>query len=122
MLQMEGLSYLVEGEPRRADPILARAVDLADRVGPLPAVALLFAERRLAAVNHGDGPVAKTLIDAALAIVSHGQFDGYWTSALVYACASRVSAYRGELIEAREYAARAARLRPLLTTPCRSCR
>ena len=45
-----------------------------------------------------------------------GQFDGYWTSALVYAGGARIAASRGELVKARECAAKAARLRPLLTS------
>ncbi len=115
MLQMEGLSYLLEGDPGRADAILARAVDLATAVGQKPLVGLLLAERALAAINRSDWSEAETLINPALEIIGDGQFDGYWTSALVYAGASRVSAHRGEVTVAREYAARAARLRPLLT-------
>ncbi len=44
-----------------------------------------------------------------------GQFDAYWTSALVYAWTARVAAQRGDLEQGRQLVARAARLRPLLT-------
>ena len=44
-----------------------------------------------------------------------GQFDDYWTSALVYAWTARVAAQRGDLEQGRQLVARAARLRPLLT-------
>ena len=44
-----------------------------------------------------------------------GQFDDYWTSALVYAWAARVAAHRGDVAAARDLVRRAARLRPLLT-------
>ena len=115
MLQTEGISYLVEGDPGRADPILARAVDVATAVGAQPVVALLLAERALAAMDRGDWSPAETLINRALGIVSDGQFERYWTSALVFACAARVSAHRGAVAVARQYAASAARLRPLLT-------
>ena len=43
------------------------------------------------------------------------QFDEYWTSALVYAWAARVTLQHGDAAEARQLVARAARLRPLLT-------
>jgi LuxR family maltose regulon positive regulatory protein len=115
MLQTEGISYLVDGDPGRADPVLARAVDVATAVGAQPTVTLLLAERALAALDRSDWSEAETLISAALGIVSDGQFEGYWTSALVYACAARISAQRGEVTVAREHAAGAARLRPLLT-------
>jgi len=48
-------------------------------------------------------------------VVTRGPFDGYWTSALVFASAARAAAHRGDMREAREHARRAARLRPLLT-------
>ena len=44
-----------------------------------------------------------------------GQFDDYWTSALVYAWGARVASHRGDVARARDLVARAARLRPLLT-------
>ena len=43
------------------------------------------------------------------------QFDDYWTSALVYACAARVAAHRADFEQARDLVRRAALLRPLLT-------
>jgi LuxR family transcriptional regulator, maltose regulon positive regulatory protein len=47
--------------------------------------------------------------------VQAGHFDDYWTSALVYAWASRAALHRGNISEGRFYLERAARLRPLLT-------
>ena len=45
-----------------------------------------------------------------------GQFDDYWTSALVYAWTARFAClHRGDLEQGRQLVARAARLRPLLT-------
>jgi LuxR family maltose regulon positive regulatory protein len=115
MLQTEGISYLVEGDPGRADPILARAVELSSAAGQKPVVALLLAERALVAIDRSEWVEAEALIAPALGIISDGQFEAYWTSALVYACAARVSAHRGEVAVAREHAVSAARLRPLLT-------
>jgi LuxR family maltose regulon positive regulatory protein len=47
--------------------------------------------------------------------VDDGQLGDYWTSALVYAWASRAALHRGNVSEGRRYLGRAARLRPLLT-------
>jgi LuxR family transcriptional regulator, maltose regulon positive regulatory protein len=115
MLHTEGISHLVEGDPVRADSILAHAADVATASEAAPAVALTLAARAVAAIERGDWPPAETLVDQALEIVSRGQFDSYWTSALVYACGARVAASGGEVAKARGYAAKAARLRPLLT-------
>ena len=47
-------------------------------------------------------------------ILEAGRFDGYWTSALVFAAAAS-AAHRGHMHAARQYVKRAARPRPLLT-------
>jgi LuxR family transcriptional regulator, maltose regulon positive regulatory protein len=115
MLHTEGVSYLAEGDPLKADSLLAHAADVASASEAAPAVALTWAGRAIAAIELGDWPAAEALADQALALLSQGQFDSYWTSALVYACGARICANRGEVDKAREYAAKAARLRPLLT-------
>jgi len=115
MLHTEGVAYLLEGDPDRADPILAHAFDAATHVGAMPLAAVVLAERCIVAVSRDDWPAAEALADRALSMLQDGQFDDYWTSALVYAWAARTALHRGEVAEAREYAIRAARLRPLLT-------
>jgi LuxR family maltose regulon positive regulatory protein len=115
MLHIEGISYLLEGDPVKADSLLAHAADVAAASTAAPAVALTLAERATAAIVRRDWPAAETLSDQALKIVTHGQFDSYWTSALVYASGARIAAHRGDLDKTRQYAAKAARLRPLLT-------
>jgi LuxR family transcriptional regulator, maltose regulon positive regulatory protein len=115
MLHTEGVSHLVEGDLVEADSILAHAADVAIASEAGPAVALTLAGRAIAAIERDDWPAAETLVDQALVIVSNGPFDSYWTSALVYACGARVAANRGDVAQARERAAKAARLRPLLT-------
>jgi len=47
--------------------------------------------------------------------VENGHFRDYWTSALVYAWASRAATHRGDISQARFYLGRGSRLRPLLT-------
>ena len=73
------------------------------------------AERAIAASENADWPAAQEFADQALTIVREGHFEDYWTSALVYAWAARVSAQQGDLALARQHVTHAARLRPLLT-------
>jgi LuxR family maltose regulon positive regulatory protein len=115
MLHMEGVSYLLEADPDRADPILARAFDLAVHSGSLPTAGLVLAEQCAIAAGHDDWPAVATLAQRAAAIVDHGHFGDYATSALVYAWASRAALHDGDIAQARSYLGRAARLRPLQT-------
>ena len=110
-----GVSYLLEGDAERADPILASAVDVAVASGAVPFVALVLAERAIAASERGEWSSAQGFTQEALSIVRDGHFEEYWTSALVYAWAARTAARRGEVVEARQHVVQAARLRPLLT-------
>jgi LuxR family transcriptional regulator, maltose regulon positive regulatory protein len=115
MLHTEGVSYLLEGDPDRADPILAHAFDAATDMGIVPLAAVVLAERCIIAIGRDDWPAATALSERALSMVQGGEFDAYWTSALVYALAARTSVHRGDPAAARQHVVRAARLRPLLT-------
>ncbi len=115
MLYTEGISNLLEGDLARAEPILARALDLATQAGSLPLAGMILAEQCGVAAERDDWPEVTTLARRAATIVETGHFGDYWTSALVYAWASRASAYQGDVGQARFYLARASRLRPLLT-------
>jgi LuxR family maltose regulon positive regulatory protein len=115
MIQVEGLSHLLEGDADRADAFFARAVDEATRFNMRPFVALLLVDRGSAAIERDGWAAAGTFADQAMTIMHGGQFDGYWTSALVYAWAARVAAVGGDAEQGRLLVARAARLRPLLT-------
>ena len=115
MLHVEALSHLLSGDLDHADACLARAVDSASRVGNLPSVSVLLAERGIVAIERDDWTTAAAYAEQALAIVHDGQFDEYWTSALVYAWAARVALHRGDTEQGRQLVAVAARLRPLLS-------
>jgi LuxR family transcriptional regulator, maltose regulon positive regulatory protein len=115
MLYTEGVSYLLEGDPARAEPILARALDLATHSGSLPLAGVILAEQCGVAAERNDWAEVTTLAQRAATIVEAGHFGDYWTSALVYAWASRAAAYGGDVARARFYLGRASRLRPLLT-------
>jgi LuxR family transcriptional regulator, maltose regulon positive regulatory protein len=114
MLFAEGMSYLLEGDLDRADPVLALAREDAERVGALPLAAMVLAERCFVAEERNDAARVEALAAQALAIVEAGGFEQYWTSALVYAWAARAALGRGDVRAARVHAANCTRLRPLL--------
>jgi LuxR family maltose regulon positive regulatory protein len=114
MLYTEGISYLLDGDAEHADLILGNAVHHAARADALPLVPLVLAERCIAAAHRDDWPTIDAYVEQAVSIVGEGGFEDYWTSALVYAWAARAALHRSDLAAARDYAARAARLRPLL--------
>ena len=115
MLHTEGISYLVQGDHDRADPILAHAFDVATGANALPLAALILAERCIVAAQGDRWTEVATLVQRAVALVEAGRFEDYWTSALVYAWAARDALHRRDIPMARYYVGRAARLRPLLT-------
>jgi LuxR family maltose regulon positive regulatory protein len=95
--------------------VFARAFAAATEAGAPPLAAVVLAERAGIAAGRDDWPEAAALADRALEIIRGGEFDAYWTSALVYAWAARVALFRGDLTRTREHLVRAAGLRPLLT-------
>jgi LuxR family maltose regulon positive regulatory protein len=115
MLHAEGLCHLLRGDLDEADRLFVRASDEATSAGVVPFVPVVLAERGIVAIERGDWAEAEALADEALALMGDGQFDDYWTSALVYAWGAHTAAHRGDAERACDLAARAARLRPLLT-------
>ena len=114
-LVLEGIAYLLAGQPDRADAVLAHTVEVATHTGALPAAAAALAERSLVAMERHDWTHAETLAERALAIVRAGQLHDYVVSPLVYAVAARVALHQDDLPRARDHLARADRLRSLLT-------
>ncbi|MET0145718.1 MAG: LuxR C-terminal-related transcriptional regulator [Ilumatobacteraceae bacterium] len=114
-LVMEGLSYLLDGEPDRADPIFARAVDVALTLGVTPAAINALAERAVVALARDDWDGVQIYCDRAMTLIVDNQLEGYLESSLAYAMASRLAIHGGDVALAREHLASAARLRPLLT-------
>jgi LuxR family maltose regulon positive regulatory protein len=114
-LVLEGISYVVDGDPDRADPILTHAVDVASHVGAVPAASVALAERAVLAMDHDDWAAAEALTAHALALVRGARLDDYGPICLLWAVAARVSLHRGDIDGARERALRAARTRPALT-------
>jgi hypothetical protein len=106
MLYTEGISHLLQGDPGRAGPILARAFDDAIQAGSLPLAALILAEQCGVAAEGDNWPEVTALAQRAVTIVEDGRLDAYWTSALVYAWATRAALQRGDIAQARFYLGR----------------
>jgi LuxR family maltose regulon positive regulatory protein len=114
-LMMEGLSYLLEGEPDRADPIFAQSVDVAVTLGVTPAAVNALAERAVVAIGRNDWDAAQAFCDQAMELVGAQELEGYLESSLAYAVAARLAVHRGDVPHARACLASATRLRLLLT-------
>ncbi|WP_145808120.1 LuxR C-terminal-related transcriptional regulator [Kribbella amoyensis] len=115
MLHCEALSWMLEGDHERADAGFTHAYDVATGFDILPLTALILVEQSLLAFEQDEQAAADALLKRAVDIVDTGRFDGYWTSALVFASAAQAAVRRGEMRAARQYVRRAAALRPLLT-------
>src|SRR5262249_30215365 len=115
MLYTEGVSYLLEEDPHRADPVLAHAVDVSVHVGAPPLTGLILAQRCSVAAQRNSWSEVTSLAQRAAGIVQDGHFDDYWTSAIVYAWAARAALHQGNISQGGSYLGRASRLRPLLT-------
>ena len=116
MLYTEGISYLLEGDLARAEPILARALDLATHAGSLPLAGLILAEQCGVAAERDDWPEVTTLARAS----SHdrgGPGVSATTGLAPWSMRGRAAPRRteGDVAQARFYLGRASRLRPLLT-------
>jgi LuxR family transcriptional regulator, maltose regulon positive regulatory protein len=114
-LLLEGISYLLDGDSRRAEPILARTVDVAVHLGAMPAASVALAERAVIAIARDDWPSAETLADRAVEIVQGAHLEDYGPTTLVHAVVARTSLHRGDVPRARESVTRAARTLPALT-------
>ena len=115
MLGYEGISYLLEDDLARAEPILARALELAAHAGAPPLTAIILAEQCGMAAQRDSWAEVTSLAQRAVEIVQTGHLDEYFTSALVYAWAARAALHQGDGSQGRLYLGRASRLRPLLT-------
>jgi LuxR family transcriptional regulator, maltose regulon positive regulatory protein len=115
-LLLEGVAEVLAGQTDRADPILAQAAEVALHIGALPAAAAALAQRALVAIDRHDWIAAETLAEHALGIARSGQLNDYEMSPLIHAVAARTALHRGDIPRAQDHLARAAQLRPRLTS------
>ena len=117
-----GTGRPARGDLDEADASFAHAYDLAVSIETSPVAALVLTEQFLVAVERDEWTVADSLIKRSLEIVTRGPFEGYWTSALVYAAAAHAAVHRGALPEARQYLTKATGCARCSPTRCRSSR
>jgi LuxR family transcriptional regulator, maltose regulon positive regulatory protein len=115
-LLLEGVADVLAGETDRADPILAHAAEVATHIGALPTASAALAQRALVAIDRHDWMEADTLAQRALGIARAGQLTDYEMSALIHAVAARTALHHGDISRAQDHLARAAHLRPRLTS------
>jgi LuxR family transcriptional regulator, maltose regulon positive regulatory protein len=115
-LLMEGVSHLLDGQADLADPILARAVEIAEERGATPAASAALGERAVIAMERRQWDEAGRLSDRALTALRAGRLHDYAMAAFVHAVAARVVLHQGDGDRAREHLTRATNLRPLLTS------
>jgi LuxR family maltose regulon positive regulatory protein len=115
-LLMEGISHLLDGEADLADPILARAVDVAGQHGATPAASAALGERAVVAMERQRWGEAARLADRAVAALQAGRLDGYAMAAFTHAVAARTNLHLADADRARAHLTRAVHLRPLLTS------
>jgi LuxR family maltose regulon positive regulatory protein len=115
-LLLEGIANALAGEADRAEPMLAHAAEVATHVGALPAASAALTQRALLAIERHDWMDAETLAERALQIARAGQLDDYQMSPLTHAVAARVALHHRDLPRAQDHLARAAHLRPRLTS------
>jgi LuxR family maltose regulon positive regulatory protein len=115
-LLMEGISHLLDGEADLADPILARAVDVAEQHGATPAASAALGERAVVAMERQQWGEAARLADRAVAALQAGRLDGYAMAAFTHAVAARTTLHLADADGARAHLTRAVHLRPLLTS------
>jgi LuxR family transcriptional regulator, maltose regulon positive regulatory protein len=115
-LLMEGIGNLLDGQAELADPILARAADVADQLGATPAASAALGERAIVAMERRQWDEAGRLAERAVAALRAGHLDDYAMAAFVYAVAARAALHLGNTARAREHLARSIHLRPVLTS------
>ena len=112
----EAMSYVLEGDPDQAEPLLARAADIALHARRLPSAIVATAERGFIAVGRDDWASADERAQQALSLV-----EAVGLRRLPRECARLGPGARASHRTAAmhrqpaTYATRAARLRPLLT-------
>jgi LuxR family transcriptional regulator, maltose regulon positive regulatory protein len=114
-LLMEGIGYLLDGQPDLAEPVLARVGGVAERHGAMPAATAALGERAIIAMDRRQWEEAGRLAERALAVLEDGHLGGSVVAAFVHAVAARAGLGLGDAVRAREHLARAVHLRPLLT-------
>jgi LuxR family maltose regulon positive regulatory protein len=112
---MEALSFVLDGDPETADPMLAHTAAVGTYLEAFASAAVALGQRALLAIGRGDWDEARPLASAGLTLVQERRLDAYLEATPVYVAAARIALHDHDRVTADEMVARAARLRPLLT-------
>jgi LuxR family maltose regulon positive regulatory protein len=109
-LLLQGAAHALLGEPEKADAVLARAFEAADRIGSNETLVQSLTQRARLAAASGDHRRADSLLAEALLEIDHHGLDGYPVCALTFAAAARSHLLRGASEHAETMLARARHL------------
>lgn len=115
-LELEGFSYLWDGDTERADSLFGRAVAAGEWFSCPPTVTSALAARAVIATGRDDWEAAGQFTDKALALVHDYSLEMNLTSGLAFAVASRCAVRRNNIRGAQNLLAQATAVRPRLTT------
>jgi LuxR family maltose regulon positive regulatory protein len=115
LLSAEGLALVCNGDYADAGPVFAHAYETAMHDGAVAAAGFALAERAFVAAQSNEWGDAEEMASEAVSFIETQHLEGYATSALAYTEVARAASHRGDVERAREFAARAIALRPLLT-------
>jgi LuxR family maltose regulon positive regulatory protein len=110
-----GISSWLAGEGDQADDLFADAAREGFELGAQLAAWTALGQRAVVAIEREAWIEAAAFSDQAVVLVRRSRMEGYPVSTFVYAVAARVALHREDTPGAREFLARAQRLRPRLT-------
>lgn len=110
-----GISSWLAGEVDTADDLFADAAQEGLELGAQLAAWTALGQRAVVAIEREAWIDADAFSDQALLLVRRSRMEEYPVSTFVYAVAARVALHRGDAPGARDFLARAQRLRPRLT-------
>jgi LuxR family maltose regulon positive regulatory protein len=114
-LLLLGMSSWLASEADEADDLFADAASEGAELGAQLVAWTALAQRAVLAIERGAWVEAEAFVDKAVLLVRRSRMEAYPVSTLVYAVAARVALHRDDMPGAREFLARAQRLRPQLT-------
>ncbi len=115
-LLVQGLGHIWEGDLDDADPILAEAVSLGVGIQAVLLTTLALAQRALIALRRGDWDLASELSRRSMSLIDEHGLDSYVTSGIGLIVAARCARHRNDIGGAMALLARAASVRPHLSS------
>jgi LuxR family maltose regulon positive regulatory protein len=111
---LEGITWVLRGDPDSADVSFENAISIGD-IGAPDVLAVALCERSLLAMAHGDWGLAEELAGQACSVLHQGGSEDSYVTPLVCVAQARVAMHRGDVAAARRQLVHAQRLRPMLT-------